>query len=147
VGHPKKRTANLSNVKRSLAFIIISILLAQCSSEPEQTVVNVASDIIPKSQVVWCNNEVSKLIPFVDAFEDDGMEGIADMYSQEQALDLQNSYQYFTTTSNLFYPKGPLLLNMFSLELNTNLEEFPEAIISLERGADFCTTWYQAQNS
>ena len=58
-------------MKRSLAFIIISILLAQCSSEPEQTVVNVASDIIPKSQVVWCNNEINKLQVFVDAVEDD----------------------------------------------------------------------------
>ena len=134
-------------MKRSLAFIIISILLAHCSSEPEQTVVNVASDIIPKSQVVWCNNEVSKLIPFVDAFEDDGWAGISDGYTQEIALDLQNSYQYFATTSSLFYPEGPLLLNIFRLELNTNLEEFPENITNLERGADFCTTWYQAQNS
>ena len=135
-------------MKRSLVLIIISILLAHCSSEPEQAVVNVASDIIPKSQVVWCNNEVSKLIPFVDDFEDDGWEGITDMYAPEQALDLQNSYQYFTTTSNLFYGyANSETILIFKAELNSSLEMYPENIEGLERGADFCTTWYQAQNS
>ena len=142
-------------MKRSLVLIIISILLAQCSSEPEQTVVNVASDIIPKSQVVWCNNEVSKLIPFVDVFEDGGFEGIADNYPQEIALDLQNSYQYFATTSDLFYgAANSTTILIFKGELNSNVENVPENaqnsvanIAALERGADFCTTWYQAQNS
>lgn len=133
-------------MKRSLALIIISILLAHCSSEPEQTVVNVASDIIPKSQVVWCNNEINKLQVFVDAVE--GGVDISNRYTQEQALALYDSYQYFTTTSNLFYGvanSGTILI--FKTELNSSLEKFPENIEGLERGADFCTTWYQAQNS
>jgi hypothetical protein len=133
-------------MKRSSALIIISILLAHCSSEPEQTVINVASDIIPKSQVVWCNNEINKLQVFVDAVED-GVD-IANKYTKEQAMDLYDSYQYFTTTSNLFYGvanSGTILI--FKTELNSNLEKFPENITGLERGADFCTTWYQAQNS
>ena len=140
-------------MKRSLAFIIISILLAQCSSEPEQTVVNVASDIIPKSQVVWCNNEINKLQVFVDAVEDDIY--LPSKYTEEQALDLYNSYQYFSTTSNLFYgAANSTTILIFKGELNSNVENIPENaqnsaanIAALERGADFCTTWYQAQNS
>jgi hypothetical protein len=140
-------------MKRSLAFIIISILLAQCSSEPEQTVVNVASDIIPKSQVVWCNNEINKLQVFVDAVEDDIY--LPSKYTEEQALDLYNSYQYFSTTSNLFYgAANSTTILIFKGELNSNVENVPENaqnsaanIAALERGADFCTTWYQAQNS
>ena len=140
-------------MKRSLALIIISILLAHCSSEPEQTVVNVASDIIPKSQVVWCNNEINKLQVFVDAVEDDIY--LPTKYTEEQALDLYNSYQYFSTTSNLFYgAANSTTILIFKGELNSNVENIPENaqnsaanIAALERGADFCTTWYQAQNS
>ena len=140
-------------MKRSLVLIIISILLAQCSSEPEQTVVNVASDIIPKSQVVWCNNEINKLQVFVDAVEDDIY--LPSKYTEEQALDLYNSYQYFSTTSNLFYgAANSTTILIFKGELNSNVENVPENaqnsaanIAALERGADFCTTWYQAQNS
>jgi hypothetical protein len=140
-------------MKRSLVLIIISILLAQCSSEPEQTVVNVASDIIPKSQVVWCNNEINKLQVFVDAVEDDIY--LPTKYTEEQALDLYNSYQYFSTTSNLFYgAANSTTILIFKGELNSNVENIPENaqnsaanIAALERGADFCTTWYQAQNS
>ena len=140
-------------MKRSSALIIISILLAHCSSEPEQTVINVASDIIPKSQVVWCNNEINKLQVFVDAVED-GVD-IANKYTKEQAMDLYDSYQYFTTTSNLFYgAANSTTILIFKGELNSNVENVPENaqnsaanIAALERGADFCTTWYQAQNS
>ena len=134
-------------MKRSLVLIIILILLAQCSSEPEQTVVNVASDMIPKSQVVWCNNEISKLKYFDEALDNDV--DLSSKYTQEQALDLYNSYQYFSTTSNLIYgePVSTTIIRLFEIELNMNLEKFPENTTGLEQAADFCTTWYQAQNS
>tara|TARA_Y100000389_G_scaffold161798_1_gene164351 strand:+ start:466 stop:888 length:423 start_codon:yes stop_codon:yes gene_type:complete len=140
-------------MKRSLASIIISMLFAHCSSAPAQTVVNVASDIIPKSQVVWCNNEINKLQVFVDAVEDDIY--LPSKYTEEQAFDLYNSYQYFSTTSNLFYgAANSTTILIFKGELNSNVENISENaqngaanIAALERGADFCTTWYQAQNS
>lgn len=133
-------------MKRSLAFIIISIFFAQCSSEPEQTVVNVASDIIPKSQVVWCNNEISKLQAFIQDVED-GVD-IPNTYSKEIALDLYDSYQYFTTTSNLIYGAASSRTLLFlEADLNVSLDKYPLQEEYLYRGADFCTTWYQAQNS
>lgn len=133
-------------MKRSLVLIIISILLAQCSSEPEQTVVNVASDIIPKSQVVWCNNEISKLQAFIQDVED-GVD-IPNTYTKEIALDLYDSYQYFTTTSNLIYGAASSRTLLFlEADLNVSLDKYPLQEEYLYRGADFCTTWYQAQNS
>jgi uncharacterized protein YcfL len=133
-------------MKRSLALIIISILLAHCSSEPEQTVVNVASDIIPKSQVVWCNNEISKLQAFIQDVED-GVD-IPNTYTKEIALDLYDSYQYFTTTSNLIYGAANSRTLLFlEADLNVSLDKYPLQEEYLYRGADFCTTWYQAQNS
>jgi len=133
-------------MKRSLVLIIISILLAQCSSEPEQTVVNVASDIIPKSQVVWCNNEISKLQYFAEAIENDV--DLSRKYTQEQALDLYNSYQYFSTTSELvFGVASSRQLLVLEADLGISLDKYPLQEEYLYRGADFCTTWYQAQNS
>ena len=133
-------------MKRSLVLIIISILLAQCSSEPEQTVVNVASDIIPKSQVVWCNNEISKLQYFAEAIENDV--DLSSKYTQEQALDLYNSYQYFSTTSELvFGVASSRQLLVLEADLGISLDKYPLQEEYLYRGADFCTTWYQAQNS
>ncbi len=140
-------------MKRSLTLIIISILLAQCSSAPEQTVINVASDIIPKSQVVWCNNEISKLEYFAEAIENDV--DLSSKYTQEQALDLYNSYQYFTSTSALVI--GPFstasyidisdVLIFLETDLNISIDENPLQEEFLYQAADFCTTWYQAQNS
>ena len=133
-------------MKRSLASIIISMLFAHCSSAPAQTVVNVASDIIPKSQVVWCNNEISKLQAFIQDVED-GVD-IPNTYTKEIALDLYDSYQYFTTTSNLIYGAANSRTLLFlEADLNVSLDKYPLQEEYLYRGADFCTTWYQAQNS
>jgi len=133
-------------MKRSLVLIIISILLAQCSSEPEQTVVNVASDIIPKSQVVWCNNEISKLKTLFEDVEN-GVD-IANKYPREEALELQDSYQYFSATSELvFGVASSRQLLVLEADLGISLDMYPLQEEYLYRGADFCTTWYQAQNS
>ena len=127
-------------------FLLITIIFVSCSSEPEQTVVDVASDIIPKSQVVWCSNEINKLQAFIQDVEN-GVD-IPNTYSKEVALDLYDSYQYFTTTSELIYGvANSRTLLILEADLNISVDKYPLQEEYLYRGADFCTTWYQAQNS
>ena len=128
-------------------ILIIFLLISFCGGEEAN--ITVASDIIPKSQVIWCNNSLDKLKSVVDAANNNI--NLASQMSEAQRDEIVKTGDFFQATARLFFnleddvPSG--LIDLVSVQLNTNLDEYPNSLESLQKGADFCTSWYQAQNS
>ena len=111
--------------------------------------ITVASDIIPKSEVIWCNNSLDKLKEVVDAANNNV--NLGSQLSESQRDELVKTGDFFQATARLFFnledDVSTRLIDLVSAQLNTNLDEYPNSLESLQKGADFCTSWYQAQNS
>ena len=127
-------------------LVLLLLLLVACGGAEQEVVISEASDIIPKSQVIWCNNEINKLQTYLD--EIDAGVDIANKYPESYRLELLDSIQYFSTTTELFYdqPANTILLLIVKTNLNADLTKFPENLESLQEGADFCNSWYEAQS-
>ena len=128
-------------------ILIVFLLISFCGGEEAN--ITVASDIIPKSQVIWCNNSLDKLKSLVDATKNNI--SLASQMSEAQYDEIVKTANFFSATARLFFnledDVSSRLIYLVSAQLNTNLDEYPNSLESLQKGADFCTSWYQAQNS
>ena len=123
------------------------ILLSFCSSS--ENVIKEATDIIPKSEVIWCNNELNKIEKVID--ETQNGKDLTQIYSQTQLENLAVSFDYFSATAEVFYGNqgSKRIILLLRAQLNSNLDEFTDkegALNQIIEASDFCTSWYQAQN-
>ena len=128
-------------------YFIFLILLSFCSSS--ENVIKEATDIIPKSQVIWCNNELNKIEKVID--ETQNGKDLTQIYSQTQLENLAVSFDYFSATTEVFYGNqgSKRIIILLRAQLNSNLDEFTDkegALNQIIEAADFCNSWYQAQN-
>ena len=128
-------------------YFIFLILLSFCSSS--ENVIKEATDIIPKSEVIWCNNELNKIEKVID--ETQNGKDLTQIYSQTQLENLAVSFDYFSATAEVFYGNqgSKRIILLLRAQLNSNLDEFTDkegALNQIIEASDFCTSWYQAQN-
>ena len=132
---------------KKLNTLLLMMIFNMCGGD--EVNITVASDIIPKSEVIWCNNSLDKLKEVVDAANNNV--NLGSQLSESQRDELVKTGDYFQATARLFFnledDVPSRLIDLVSARLNTNLDEYPNNLESLQQGADFCTSWYQAQNS
>ena len=132
---------------KKLNILLLMMIFNMCGGD--EVNITVASDIIPKSEVIWCNNSLDKLKEVVDAANNNV--NLGSQLSESQRDELVKTGDYFQATARLFFnledDVPSRLIDLVSARLNTNLDEYPNNLESLQQGADFCTSWYQAQNS
>lgn len=132
---------------KKLNILLLIIMFNMCGGD--EVNITVASDIIPKSEVIWCNNSLDKLKEVVDAANNNV--NLASKLSESQRNELVKTGDFFSATARLFFNVDDevpsMLIDLVSVQLNTNLNEYPDSLETLQKGADFCTSWYHAQNS
>ena len=132
---------------KKFLLVILLILFSFCSSEVDE--IKEASDIIPKSEVIWCNNQLNKLKKVID--QNANGENLGQIYTETQLESLSETFDYFSATTELFYGSSATerLILVLRVQLNSNVDEYSDKEGQLQQiieSADFCNSWYQAQN-
>ena len=108
-------------------LLIVFLLVSFCGGEEAN--ITVASDIIPKSQVIWCNNSLDKLKSVVDAASNNV--NLGSQLSEAQRDDIVKTGDFFQATARLFFnledDVSSRLIDLVSAQLNTNLDDYPNS--------------------